>query len=344
MNTETYPLVSVVIIGRNEGARLVRCLESVQAMRLRQGMRREAAIEIIYVDSDSTDDSPARARELGATVIQVKPERPSAAVGRNAGWRASRGEFVLFLDGDTILDPEFVVSALPSFVDASVAVVFGHRREIDPGQSFYNRVLDLDWVSPCGAADYCGGDALIRRSVLEAVNGYDETLIAGEEPEMCRRIRAREDVVLHVDLPMTGHDLAITRWSQYWRRAYRTGHAYAEVAERFRGTDMPLWDSEVRRNLKRGAFLLAVPMLGVAGSLALWSLLPLLAVVAFLMLLVVRTSMKVAWKSPDKMTVLLYGIHSHLQQIPILFGQLAYRRARKAGRRQRLIEYKESMQ
>jgi glycosyltransferase involved in cell wall biosynthesis len=343
MNSEHYPLLSVVIIGRNEGARLVRCIESVHGMTLRHGLQRELAIDIIYVDSDSTDGSAARARELGANVIQVKPERPSAALGRNAGWRVARGEFVLFLDGDTILDRDFVMNAIPGFDDPLVAVVFGHRREINPKRSLYNRVLDLDWVSPCGVADYCGGDALIRRSVLEEAAGYDETLIAGEEPEMCRRFRAQGYVVLHVDLPMTGHDLAITRWPQYWRRAYRTGHAYAEVAERFRGTNMPLWDSEVRRNLKRGAVLLALPLLGIAASLALWSLIPFLAVVAFLALLVIRTSIKVAWKSPDKSTIFLYGIHSHLQQIPILFGQLAYRRARRSGRRQRLIEYKETV-
>lgn len=325
----------MVIIGRNEGDRLIRCIESVKTMVFR------GETEIIYVDSASTDDSVNRASSMGAIVVPIRPERPSAATGRNAGWRRASAPIVLFVDGDTILDPSFVTKAMLSFDDPNVAVVFGHRREINPKHSFYNRVLDLDWVSPCGVSDYCGGDALIRRSVLEQVGGYDETLIAGEEPEMCRRMRALGHVIMHVDLPMTGHDLAITRWNQYWKRAYRTGHAYAEVAERFRGTALPLWDAEVQRNLKRGTFLLTLPVVGIVASLLAWSLVPAAVVVLFLAALVIRTSLKISWKSSDKLTILLYGIHSHLQQIPILFGQLAYRRARRAGRSQKLIEYKE---
>jgi glycosyltransferase involved in cell wall biosynthesis len=205
--TTSRPDLSVVIIGRNEGARLTRCIESVKAMRAPAN-----GIEILYVDSDSTDGSPDRARALGAQVIVVHPERPSAALGRNAGWRAARAPRILFLDGDTILHPEFVHEASQAFADPQVAVVWGHRRELHPENSIYNRVLDLDWVYPPGPSEFCGGDALMRRDVLEEVNGYDETLIAGEEPEMCRRIRSRGYVIQHLDLAMTRHDLAITRW------------------------------------------------------------------------------------------------------------------------------------
>src|SRR5512132_2622425 len=169
----------------------------------------------------------------GAKVIIVRPERPCAAVGRNAGWQAAAAPVVLFLDGDTLLHPDFVADCLPKFAVPRVAVVWGHRRELHPEASIYHRVLDLDWVYPPGPSEFCGGDALIRRAVLQAVGGYDERLIAAQEPEMCRWIRDAGYVILHVDRPMTGHDLAITRWSQYWRRVVRAGYAYAEVAERF---------------------------------------------------------------------------------------------------------------
>ena len=108
-------------------------------------------------------------------------------------------------------------------------------------------MLDLDWISVAGPADYCGGDAMVRRSLLEEVGGYDEHLMAGEEPEMCRRIRALGYTIMHVDRAMTSHDLGLKRFSQYWRRAVRTGYAYAEVSDRFRGTESPLWDREARR-------------------------------------------------------------------------------------------------
>jgi len=331
------PALSVVVIGRNEGERLVRCLESVRAMEPPPG----GPVELIYVDSASTDGSPQRAAALGAVVLTVHPTRPSAALGRNAGWRAARAPLVLFLDGDTILDPRFVVDSLPEFGRPAVAVVWGHRREINPQASLFNRVLDLDWVYPPGPAEFCGGDALMRRQVLEAVGGYDDTLIAGEEPEMCRRIRERGAVILHVDRPMTGHDLAMTRWAQYWRRAFRAGHAYAEVSERFKHTPSPLWSAVVRRNRVHGALLLGLPLAALAASVAARSWWPLLGWLALLAALAGRTAWRVRWKSSDPVTLLLYGVHSHLQQIPILLGQLAFYRDRRRGKQRGLIEYKE---
>jgi len=297
-------------------------------------------VELIYVDSASTDGSPERAAALGAQVITVQPERPSAALGRNAGWRAAQAPIVLFLDGDTILHPRFVADALPEFQRPQVAVVWGHRREIRPDASLYNRVLDLDWIYPPGLSEFCGGDALMRRTALIAVDGFDATLIAGEEPELCRRLRARGGQILHVDRPMTGHDLAMTQWRQYWRRAVRAGHAYAEVAERFRGTDTPLWAREVQRNRIHGGVLLLSLLLGIGGAVVAQSVIPVLLMLGFWLALAVRTALKVGWKSRDPLTRLLYGVHSHLQQIPILMGQLGYDRDRRRGRQRGLIEYK----
>jgi hypothetical protein len=201
-------------------------------------------------------------------------------------------------------------------------------------------VLDLDWIAPAGPSDFCGGDALMRRCVLEEVGGYDQELIAGEEPEMCRRMRGKGHVILHVDLPMTGHDMAMKRWSQYWRRATRTGYAYLEVSDRFRGSGLPFWEYEVRHNRKRAAILL----LALFGSIALAGLLrspwPAALAPAFYVLISIRTAQRNAWKSASFATRFLYGLHSHFQQIPILVGQWQRMRDRKAGLKRGLIEYK----
>lgn len=327
------PRLSVVVIGRNEGERLTRCLASVG-----RALGSPIDSELIYVDSDSTDDSRSRAAESGATVLRVRPQRPCAAVGRNAGWRAARGEFVLFLDGDTLLDPGFVPRALAAMAEPTVAVVWGHRREMAPEQSPYVRALDLDWVYAPGIVPFCGGDALVRRDVLAAVGGFDERLIAGEEPELCQRIRAAGSLILHIDAPMTLHDLGIASFRQYWRRAFRAGHAYAEVSRLTRAAGQPLWSAEARRNLVHGGAVAAAPVALAAATVA--GPLPLAVVIGAGVALLARTYRRCAWKSDSRLTRALYALHSHLQQLPILCGQLAFHLDRLRGRRRALIEYR----
>ncbi len=331
------PLISAVIIGRNEGQRLLRCLESVAAMDSPGG-----SVEIIYVDTASVDGSAERARDFGAKVISVNPVRPCAAVGRNAGWRAARADIILFLDGDTMLVSSFIASAMDQFEDPKTAVVFGDRREVNTRGSLYNRVLDLDWNGKPGAVEFCGGDALIRRDVLELVGGYDERLIAAEDTELCARIRALGYSIIHIDRRMATHDLAITRFSQYWRRAVRTGYAYAEVSERFHPGDSPNWYRQARRNRVQGAVMLAIVAGAPLLSVGLWSAIPTVCAAALIAALSVRTAMRTRWKGADLKTRLLHGLHSHLMQIPMFTGQIRYLRNRLLGRTEHLIEYKNS--
>jgi cellulose synthase/poly-beta-1,6-N-acetylglucosamine synthase-like glycosyltransferase len=253
----------------------------------------------------------------------------------------------LFLDGDTVLDPNFVRRALEAIGaeqepgNGAIAAVWGHRREIHGERSVYNRVLDLDWVYAPGFVEYCGGDVLMRRAALELVEGYDAALIAGEEPELCRRLRSRGYRILHIDAPMTGHDLAMHRFSQYWRRALRAGHAYAEVSSRFRDTPDPFWGPQRRQNLVRGGFWLASLSVAVACSVVLRTPAPVAAWLVLLLALAARTAWLARWKSRSPGTLFLYGLHSHLQQVPILLGQLRYARDVRRGARRTLIEYKD---
>ena len=320
------PTLSVVVIGRNEGERLRRCLTSIRDRNPIRGL-----VEVIYVDSNSTDGSPALATTFGAQVIELDAARPSAALARNAGWRAAAAPWILFLDGDTILHPAFPRLALRNAGEASVAAVWGHRREIAPTANFFHRVLDLDWVYAPGVTPFCGGDALFRRAALEQVDGFNETLIAGEEPELCTRLRARGFQILHIDAPMTGHDLAITRWGQYWCRATRAGYAYSQMAWRTRGEQFPLWSAEARGNVLRALVLLAL--------LAAIPFAPLPAMV-ILATLVARSAWRSRWKCKNNFSLLCYGAHSHLQQLPIFAGQVAFWWDLAQNRRRGLIEYK----
>ena len=326
--------VSIVIIGRNEGERLVRCLEAVRDM-----VGRDRSTEIVYVDSGSTDGSVQCALHFGASVVALTG-RCSAARARNAGWQAANGEWILFLDGDTVVHTDFLAKALSHVGDSKVAAVWGHRRELKPTANFYHRVLDLDWVYAPGPSEFCGGDVLMRRAVLESSGGFDASLIAGEEPELCARLRGLGYVILHIDAPMTGHDLAISRFSQYWKRAVRAGYAYAQLRQRTRDYVQPMWSGETLRNLVRGAALAALLIALPLSSLFLRSWIPLAASLVLTVGLIVRTAFRARWKSSDPFTLLCYGVHSHFQQFPILAGQIAYRRDMAAAHRRDLIEYK----
>lgn len=331
----TTPEISVVVIGRNEGERLPRCLQSV-----RQAQWDSLPWELIYVDSHSSDDSVAVARQAGAQVLTLGEAAPCAAAGRNIGWRAARGALVLFLDGDTLLEPGFVFQARRVLqAQPQVVAVWGHRRELRPAQSIYTRVLDLDWVFAPGRVDYFGGDVLVRRHALAEAGGFDDSLVAGEEPELCRRLRANGGAIEHIDAPMTRHDLAVTTLRAWWLRAERAGLAYAQVAARYAHTTDPLWQREARRNRWHGAALLALPPLLVAaaachGLAAGALLLGLLAAWA-------RSAARCRWKCPQQPGLAwAYAAHSHLQQLPILAGQWRWWRLRRARRAPALMEYR----
>lgn len=216
--------VGAVVIGRNEGERLMRCLASASAQ----------AERIVYVDSGSTDGSLEAARTAGVSIVELDPSRPfTAARARNAGFAAlTEGgppDYVQFIDGDCELQPGWIAAA-GAFLDSHprAAVACGRRRERFPEASVYNRLCDREWDTPVGRTLACGGDALVRAAAFRAVRGLDPRLIAGEEPEFCVRLRAAGWEVWRLDREMTLHDAAMTRFDQWWQRARRGGYSYAE--------------------------------------------------------------------------------------------------------------------
>jgi GT2 family glycosyltransferase len=217
-------LVAVVLIGRNEGERLCKALESIP-----QGL------QIVYVDSRSTDNSVALAKQKGCIVVELDMSLPfTAARARNEGFEAlirhaAQIEYVQFIDGDCEIAPDWLPTAIAALADhEEVALVCGRRREKYPQSSHYMSVIDMEWHTPLGYIKACGGDFLIRVSAFQEVEGFDPSWIAGEEPELCLRLRQHGWKLLRIDHDMTFHDAQITRFLQLWRRSIRSGHAFAE--------------------------------------------------------------------------------------------------------------------
>lgn len=225
-------VLGVVVIGRNEGERLKTCLRSVLGQLQSEGPR-----AVVYVDSGSTDGSVEFARSLGVVVVDLDMSKPfTMARGRNAGLDALLATFpelafVHFIDGDCEVERGWFEAALAAMaLHPDVSVVTGLRRERYPDASIYNRLTNMEWKAPIGEIAECGGDALYRTSILKRVGAFNASMIAGEEPELCVRIRLAGGKILRLPLAMTIHDAAMTRFDQWWKRSKRSGHAFAEGA------------------------------------------------------------------------------------------------------------------
>jgi glycosyltransferase involved in cell wall biosynthesis len=322
----------VVVIGRNEGERLRRCLKSLDP----------AARPTVYVDSGSADGSPELARSLGAEVVDLDLSVPfTAARARNAGldrlWAVAPAvEYVQFVDGDCEVDPAWLPTATAVLdTQPDVVVVCGRRRERLPEATVYNRLCDLEWDTPVGEAEACGGDALMRVSAARAAGGYRDDLIAGEEPELCVRLRAAGGRVVRLAEEMTRHDAAMTRFGQWWTRNVRAGHAFAEVSRLHAGSPFGIWQREVRSNWSWGVLLPAAAVLPAAFTWGL-SLLLLLGYPA----LYAKIWMARRRREDDRRTARLYAFFCVLSKFPQAAGQLRFWRNRLTRRRNRLIEYK----
>lgn len=315
--------IAAIVIGRNEGARLMACLDALRGQVGR----------MIYVDSGSTDGSQQAATERGAELVVLDTDRPfTAARARNAGLArlmqgAQTPAYVQFLDGDCALQPGWIDTA-HAFLEATprAAVACGRRRERFPEASVYNRLIDAEWNTALGQTRSCGGDALMRLTALRQVGGYNPDLIAGEEPELCVRLRARGWEIWRLDAEMTLHDAALTRFGQWWQRTRRGGYAFAQGAAMHGAPPERHCVPALRRIILWG---LALPLAMALGALLTpWALLLLLA----WPLQVLRLRLRgMPWHRAFFLT---------LGKLPEAQGALTYWARRLTRTRSRLIEYK----
>ena len=319
----------VVVIGRNEGERLRKCFESLGA----------SAARVVYVDSGSTDGSIEMARAAGVEVVELDLRTPfTAARARNAGFHRLRESgadvrYVQFVDGDCELAAGWLEQAA-AFLDGrgEAAVVCGRLREKHPERSIYNLLCDIEWDAPAGEAKACGGIAMMRAAAFDGVQGFRAGMIAGEEPELCVRLRAAGWRIWRLDAEMARHDAAMMHFRQWWVRSLRSGYSYALGAD-LHGA--PPERHRVRE--RRSAWFWGLGVPAAAGALALawgpWALLLLLAYPLQLARLAMRggrASRENWWRA----AFLVLG------KFPEMLGQVKFLTHRYLGGRARLIEHK----
>ncbi|TWU56875.1 Glycosyl transferase family 2 [Rubripirellula tenax] len=324
-------LIGVVAIGRNEGERLRCCLQSIQNCNA-----------VVYVDSNSSDDSVALAKQFGVEVVELDMSQPfSAARARNEGFARLMETFpatkyVQFVDGDCEMSDGWLQRARDEFgKDPKLAVVGGRIRERYPDQSLYNRLCDIEWNTPIGDAKSVGGNAVMRTDVVQSMGGYNPTVIAGEEPELCVRIRADGWKIRRIDAEMARHDAAITRFKQWWRRMQRSGHAYAQGAMMHGGAPEFHWVRETRSICFWGC---VVPVIALLLAWPTWGLS--LGLFAGYAALIRRVGRYYRGRGFSKTDSRLAAIFDVLAKFPQFVGVVVFRMNHLRSKNTELIEYK----
>ncbi len=321
--------IGAVVIGRNEGARLERCLASMQQGQVGQ---------IVYVDSGSKDGSIVAARKAGATVIELDLSRPfTAARARTAGFSALQTagkipDYVQFVDGDCCLQPTWVEAGKAALdQDASLGIVTGWRAEVNRNHSIYNALCDFEWRRPAGEILTCGGDMMVRSRAFESVGGFDETVIAAEDDEFCVRIRKSGWKMQRLPVEMTLHDATMTKFSQWWSRAVRSGHGFAQVGD----MHPEYFVKERRRVWVYGAILPLIAIVGI--SITPWTL---LAVLGLYGISYMRTARGLHREGLDIYEAFQHAVFITLSKFPNFLGMLTYKWRRFRGHKMNIIEYK----
>jgi GT2 family glycosyltransferase len=321
--------VGVVVIGRNEGERLRRCLTSAV---------RESR-HLLYVDSGSSDGSVALAQSLGVETFALDPGTPfSAARARNEGQARLRQKqphlrYLQFVDGDCELCAGWLADAAEFlYAHADVAVAFGNLREKRPDSSVFNTTIQFEWDMPTGEVRFCGGIAMMRAFAFDQVQGFRTDLIAGEEPELCVRLRRMGWRIWRLDREMALHDLAMSRFGQWWKRALRSGHTFAEGVALHGAAPERHYLREYRSALVWG---LGIPLTTLALVILLgrWGVL----LLALYPLQVIRLSMR---GNRSARANWLRGLFLVISKFPETLGVLRFYVRHALGQAPRRIDYK----
>ena len=178
------PRLSFVIPVRNDAEGLRRCLRAIS-----DGSPPGDRSEVIVADNGSTDASPAVAREMGATVLDL-PGCSIAAL-RNEAARHARGEILAFVDADQEIASDWERAAIETLSENGVAAA-GAPYAPPPAPTWVQRTYD--WLREpargrCPALWLPSGNMAVVRSYFEEVGGFDESIVTCEDVDLCRRLR-----------------------------------------------------------------------------------------------------------------------------------------------------------
>lgn len=334
MDHNKFSNVAFVVIGRNEGERLKRSLNAIK--------KQCPNAKVIYVDSGSTDESVEYANSLAIDVVELDMSIPfTAARARNSGAEKLKEidqsyEYIQFLDGDCVLEEGWLEEAI-NFLDdnKAVGICSGRRKEMYPEKSIYNALMDIEWNTPVGEISAVLGDMLVRKQAFEAVDGFDQNIIAAEDDDFCIRVREKGYKVYRIDKQMSKHDANIMKLAQWLKRSKRGGHGYANINYLHGHKE----DRHFARHLKSVIFWGGIiPLCSII--LLFIDSLACLALIVFYIFMVARLTVKMFKKYNNIKLAIAYSLLIYISKVYELFGVIEFWKNKLLYRKHYLIEYK----
>lgn len=212
--------VSIVLRVKNEGKTLDRVLEGVARQRF------EGNLEILVVDSGSTDNTLEIAQKHGARIVHIPPEKFSWGYALNYGAGQSSGDVIVYLSGHCVpVDDSWLGALLEPFDDPKVAGVYSRHVPIPGVDPFEAVELEYFWFPPgtgelVESESFSNASCAVRRKTWEVVP-FDETLLSCEDGEWAIRARNQGWKILYQPKSRVYHshpprlETIYLRW--FWR-------------------------------------------------------------------------------------------------------------------------------
>lgn len=218
------PAVSVVVIGLNEAEHLEKCFQSILSSNYP-----EAGIELIYVDSGSIDQSIAIAYKYTSSVF-IEKDWPTAARNRNRGLIECKYNIIHFIDGDIIIDPDYLHFAVKKLQEGNVHCVFGRLEE--KNEKGIGKILLHDYsIRKPGLIDAPGAGGTFLKRVLVDVKGWDERIPRGEETELGERLRGAGYKIWFINKKMGTHNQGSINLAKFIKRQINEGFSLGAISK-----------------------------------------------------------------------------------------------------------------
>lgn len=241
--------VSVVVVAHNAMGTLGRVLDAIHAQRPARPR------EVIVVDDASSDGTAALAEDRGAHVLRSPVNRGQGAC-RNLGWRAARGDVVVFIDDDCVPQADWLERGSARFDAGDAEILAGHI-DVEVRRASPAALLDLthhfDQERYAEEGFAASGHLWVQRAVAENVGGFDERLTFDEDKDFVERAVAAGARLRYAPDAVVTHPSRTAR--QLVRRSFRIGRQRGLDAFRSRARAGSYLTAErVRARLERAGY------------------------------------------------------------------------------------------